>query len=109
MEEKQCILEGEHRKGPCSRASSSSSVDGGAGDSERWREGENANEDEDGCSVGVLERLLDDGILRGDVLSTEVLLRVLGQPQGELGQLLAQALGSLEVHVGLSKQLGEKA
>lgn len=40
--------------------------------------GKRANEDDDGCSVGVLDRLLNDSILGRDVLSAEVLLRVLG-------------------------------
>jgi hypothetical protein len=106
MKKKQCILE---KKSERSMSSSILTILGWWCVPVRVRDGERANEDEDGCLLGVLNRLLDDGLLGRDVLGAEVLLRVLGQPNRELGELLTQALGSLEVHVGLSKQLREEA
>lgn len=41
------------------------------------------------------------------VLGEEVLLRVLGQPVGDLGHLLAEAVDRLLVHVGLSNEFCE--
>jgi hypothetical protein len=52
------------------------------------------------CSVSTL---------RQHVAGGEVLLRVLAQPHGHLGDFLAQAVRRLDVHVGLSNQLGHVA
>jgi len=49
------------------------------------------------------------GVLGSNVLGAEVLLGVPAQPERQLGDLLAHALGVRHIHVGLGEELRKEA